>query len=467
MNRILELKRLAQKKIDEAKALVESGEYDKETFDSLVSETETIKAQISDLEKVSDFDGVFDYVEEDDSDVTPNSTKAMPSANGENKTFNVAYEMKFGNESAAQIQILRELVGNDYKQKLLDQDKAYAKYLRGGTELLELNEVKLLKQQIFPFEEISELIKAGMSFSEMKATMVEAQGSLGGYAVPAQRQSEILAPLPGLTAVRGNGAVVVKLDSGNSVEFVEYTGRSADGRYAGALRGQWGSETQSPDPQNATLGMKQVTADVYTYKVPMSTSLVEDASNLVNIINADISNTLAMDEDEAFLIGDGVGKPYGILPNSVNAMSLNEVNSGGASALTSDGLLALRRGILAQYRNNGQATFIGNSDTFGDIETLKADGSTGEYRFQEMIDNGTLLRSAVAESEAMPDVGSNTFPLIYGNLAGYYIVERSGLTIARYQDSNTGINKVEFHVRRRVGGRVVKPWMFAVQKVAS
>jgi HK97 family phage major capsid protein len=52
-------------------------------------------------------------------------------------------------------------------------------------------------------------------------------------------------------------------------------------------------------------------------------------------------------------------------------------------------------------------------------------------------------------------------------MAGYTIVERAGLTIARYQDSNTGINKVEFHVRRRVGGRVERPWMFSVQEVAA
>ncbi|MCA9940550.1 MAG: phage major capsid protein, partial [Anaerolineales bacterium] len=56
---------------------------------------------------------------------------------------------------------------------------------------------------------------------------------------------------------------------------------------------------------------------------------------------------------------------------------------------------------------------------------------------------------------------------IFGAMMGYYIVEKPGMTIARYQDSGTGPNKVEFHVRKKLGGRPVKLWLFAVQKVAE
>jgi hypothetical protein len=47
------------------------------------------------------------------------------------------------------------------------------------------------------------------------------------------------------------------------------------------------------------------------------------------------------------------------------------------------------------------------------------------------------------------------------------VVERLGLSIQRFQDSNTGPNKVEYHVRRRIGGRVEQSWKFAVQKVGA
>jgi len=70
-------------------------------------------------------------------------------------------------------------------------------------------------------------------------------------------------------------------------------------------------------------------------------------------------------------------------------------------------------------------------------------------------------------SEAMPDAATNVYPLLFGWMMGYDIVERLGMTIQRFQDSNTGPNVVEYHLRKRVGGRVERPWMFAVQKCAT
>lgn len=380
-------------------------------------------------------------------------------------TMKALYTMRFGDDNAVKTAVLTDLIGSNYQQRIWDQTAAFAKYLRGGESALDRDEYKMLKSQVFAFEDITTMIQNGFDVKSIKSTMVEAQGTLGGFAVPTTMQSEILRRLPGLTAVRGAGATVINLTTGNSTEFVELTG--GNDRYTSGLRGAWGTETQSPAEKNLTLGMKTITADVYTYKVPMSQSLVEDAGNLVSLLQDEAAMTLAMDEDDAFLIGDGVGKPLGILPASANALSLTEVVSTSAAALTANGIKALKRGIAAQYRRSG--VFIGNSDTFGAIELL-VDGN-GNYllvdKNNDLTDQDVLLSRRVFESEAMPDVAAGTFPLIFGNMAGYYIVERSGMTVARYQDSNTGINKAEYHFRRRVGGRVAKPWMLAVQKVAA
>ena len=67
----------------------------------------------------------------------------------------------------------------------------------------------------------------------------------------------------------------------------------------------------------------------------------------------------------------------------------------------------------------------------------------------------------------MPATGAGTYPLIYGDFSGYFIAERLGMAVQRYNDSNTGINVVEFHVRRRIGGKLLEPWKLGVQKVAA
>jgi len=443
-------------KLAEARKAYESGEI--EQGNKLTKEAESIKSA---LDGLNDLDGIQESAAKVMRPTLPAGIQSQQSEPQENVTMKAVYVMRFGEDSTAKQAVLTDLLGGNYRQRIWDQSMAFAKYLRGGESALDRDEHKLLKMQIFAFEDIQTMIKNGYNVDTVKATMVEAQGTLGGFAVPSTMQSEIISRLPGLTAVRGGGATVVNLTTGNSTEFVELTGGNE--RYTSALRGAWGSETQSPAEKNLTLGLKTINADVYTYKVPMSQSLVEDAGNLVNILQEDAVTTMAMDEDDAFLIGDGVAKPMGILPGSLNALALTEINSGNASLLTADGIKSLKRGISAQYRRT--ASFIANTDTFLAIEKLK-DGQ-GQYLFADMTDQDQLLNRRSYESEAMPDIAANAFVIIFGNMAGYYIVERSGMTIARFQDSNTGINKVEYHFRRRVGGRVTKPWMFCVQKVAA
>jgi HK97 family phage major capsid protein len=373
------------------------------------------------------------------------------------------YALKFGAEDADQKAIMADIMGPDYRQQIAEQNVAFAKYLRWGDGMLELRERKLLMRKVFPWIQIEHLLKAGMTIGEIKTTMVEAQGSLGGYAVPPNVQAAIVARLPGLSVVRSAGANVVELTNGNAVDVPLYTGGTS--RYRGALRGTWGAETQTPGAKNATLGMVPVVAHVYTYKVGFSQTLVEDAANLVTLVQNDISDTLAIDEDEAFLIGDGTNKPYGILPGSANGNSLGTVNSGNASLLTADGLIGLSDGIDAQYMD--RARFVFNKATGTAIRKLK--NGSGEYLFdRDLVNNArTLLGYPFERSEAMPDVASSAYPVLFGDFSGYWIVQKAGLTIARFQDSGTGINTVEYHVRRRVGGRVVETWKFAAQYVSA
>lgn len=386
---------------------------------------------------------------------------SLPQVQAGNKGTDAVYVLRFGNEDEAIKAIYHDLLGADYRQLIVDQAMAYAKYLRAGERDLDARDRKALRTQIFPQATVKAMVAGGLDVSGIKSTMVEAEGTLGGYAVPPAQQAEIAARLPGLTAVRAGGARVVDLISGSSVDAPVYDG--GDARYVGALRGQWGNETAAPTAKNATMKSVTVVANLYTYKVPMSQTLVEDAANLVQIVTDDIVGTLAIDEDEAFLVGDGVGKPYGILPGGVNALGLAEVKTGAASALTAAGIKGLKRGVASQYRANG--VFVANSDTYGEAELLT--NGLGQYIFEDLSETGQLLMRKAVESEAMPDVGSNTYPLVFGDMTGYWIVQKAGLAIVRFQDSATGINQVEYHVRRRVGGRVVQTWKFAVQKVAA
>ena len=379
------------------------------------------------------------------------------------KTAEAAHMLRYTEETAAQKAILSDLIGSNYQQLLYEQNVAFGRYLRGGERILSNAEVKALRIMYFPIGKVTNLIRdGGFSVGAIKATQVEAIGELGGFAVPPNVQAEIDSRLPGMTAVRGGGARVVQLVSSNSIEIPQYEGNSD--RWIGLIRGQWGTETQTPAEKNFKVKMVPVIADIYTYKVPFSRSLVEDAANLVSLVQKDIVTTAAIDEDEANLVGDGAGKPLGLLPGGANTLGLKEVVSGAAAALTAAGIKKLKRGVASQYRSNGR--WVANGDTYSAIETLTY-VADGEYVFPDLSETEKLLARQAMESGAMPDIAAGTFPLLFGDMSGYTIVERLGMSIERFMDSYTGINKVEFHVRRRVGGRLEKPWLFAVQKVSA
>jgi len=361
-----------------------------------------------------------------------------------------------------QYKAVTELYGDDYRRINSDQNRSFESFIR-AKGFVTGEDDKMLRRMYWPLRYTAEMLKSGMSVERIKATMVEGVDVLGGYAVPPERGDMILRRSAGLTAVRAAGATVVRTNS-KMIEWLEIT--NGNDQYPSALRGSYGSETQNPTEDNFDTGLKQIPVHIYTYKVPFSVSLLEDAENIVQIFTELVSDTLAMDEDRDFLIGDGANKARGILPGQLNANGLSEVNSGDANLVTMDGVKKLRRGVASQYRMAGRSSFIGNNDTGEDIELLK--DADNRYFFPDgLTPNGSFLGGSWRESEALASPAANLFPLVFGDISGYAIVERLGLTIQRYNDSNTGVNKVEYHIRRRIGGDVIQPWKMAVQKIAA
>jgi HK97 family phage major capsid protein len=268
-----------------------------------------------------------------------------------------------------------------------------------------------------------------------------------------------------LTAVRGGGALVVQTAS-NMVEWIKVTG--GGDRYPSSMRGQWGDETTAGTADNFELGLVQIPVHIYSYPVDFSRALLEDAANLEQIFTNLVADTLAIDEDEAFLIGDGANKPRGILPASANGDSLTEKAlslNGTGSDVTVEGVKGLRRGVASQYRSKTRASWIANSSTGETIELFQ-DGE-GRFYYQYLEHGEYFLQTPWRESEAMPDIGANTYPMVFGDLSGYAIVERLGMAIERFHDSNTGVKKYRFAIYRRLGGRLIEPWKISVGKVAT
>jgi HK97 family phage major capsid protein len=441
-----------------------------------LDEAETLTRQASALKALDDMQPAAPAAEKKGAPArlpfAPSENDAPAAADSaQNAAIKTWFVKRFGELPRAAEQIAGELYdGEDYTALTWAKHADFRRYLQRGEYDARLSRTVLLTP-----EQILDSAAHGLTVGEIKATMVEANDELGGYLAPEDFRTAIVQRLPGMTVVRPLANVVTT--SRDRITMPTSTGGTS--RYTGAVRVTWVEENPGATEAatNATFGQLGIPVHTVMAHTDLSRNLLEDAAfNLVDYLSRQYAEAMAIDEDEQFLVGNGVGKPQGILTGTAASGApangdVTTVNSGHASLLTADGLVKVPYGLAGQYRQAG-ARWAGNKATLQAISLLK-DGD-GRYLFRPHADNlaagqPTLLQGyPVLESEALPDVGANKYPLIFGNFTGYAIVDRIGLAIERYSDSTTAkTNTVVFVARRRLGGQVTEGWRFVVQKVAA
>ena len=204
--------------------------------------------------------------------------------------------------------------------------------------------------------------------------------------------------------------------------------------------------------------------------------LLQDADFDIGAWLEDEVNTeFAYQEGVAFISGDGVNKPRGILTfdaTTENALAVDkrhplgpvsEVNTEAAADLSVDGILDLASDLPAE--RSGGAGYYANRKTIGRVRKMK--DSEGRPIWQPSLEAGTpanLNGHACRELSGMPDIAANAIPLIFGNVAnGYRVFDRAGTFVLR--DPYTKKPNVLFYTTKRVGGGVWDPSWLRYQRV--
>lgn len=402
-----------------------------------------------------------------------------PAASVEGGAIKAAYIMQFGKDLDSDIkQIYKELYGTDNYPMLRAAKMADVNnYLRSKNYV-----PKLEKQVLLAPEQIMAAIVSGVPVSSgtysLKATQIEAQDSLGGVLVPEEINQEWVQRAPGLTVVRARARKFNT--SRDALSFIVRTGGNK--KYIGAIRSKMTSESPSAGSynSNATFGKVAIPVHVNLTKVFVSKSMLEDAGvdMLRDVLMPEFTAEAAINEDQKFLTGSGADEPQGILRDLTTGGPYNvdivTQNSGAGAAITFDALVNMPFTLAGQYRSRKSTSvaFAFTSTTAGLISQLK-DG-TGRYLWAEMYGNNavgnpdTLRGWAYAETEQLPEVAANAYPIIFGDWSGYRVVDRIGMSVQRYDDSALAdTDSVAFYVRRRFGGQVVEGWKLAVMKVST
>jgi HK97 family phage major capsid protein len=185
--------------------------------------------------------------------------------------------------------------------------------------------------------------------------------------------------------------------------------------------------------------------------------LYDNAFNLENYIITQFGKALANAEEDAFLNGDGKGKPTGIF----------DANGGGqtvatlTAALKSDDLLDLVYGLKRPYRKS--ASFIMNDATLAQIRKLK--DNNGAYIWQPSYQAGEPDRvlgykvqtSAYAPSDAIS----------FGDYSYYNIGDRGARSFKQLNELFAGNGMIGMVAKERVDGKLILPEAVKVLKLKA
>lgn len=274
----------------------------------------------------------------------------------------------------------------------------------------------------------------------------------GGFVVPEEMDNTISRVLSTVSAVRGISRVV-------TISGASYNTLISQG----GANGGWAAEREARSSTSTpTLAEIDVPAMELYANPAITQTLLDDASlNIEQWLADEVAITFAEMEGAAFVSGDGVKRPRGILSYGTVANasyawgSIGFVKTGAAADFAAsnpiDNVMDLFGALRPAYRNNG--TFVSNDATITALRKFK--DSTGNLIWAPpTVDNPqTIVGKPVVTDENMPSVGAGAFPLAFGDFQrGYLIVDRVGTRVLR--DPFTNKPYVQFYTTKRVGGGV-------------
>lgn len=288
---------------------------------------------------------------------------------------------------------------------------------------------------------------------EQKSSLNLGTNSAGGYVVAPEYSTQIIEKITEISPMR-QAARVVSIGT-TEVLFPVVTTK---------LSGGWVTETgQRPDSQPVFDQIK-IEAHEHAVVVPISQQLIEDSFiDLQAYLSGQIAEQFALAEAQAFISGDGDGKPFGFLHNPA-LFGQQELAQNADFETVVAAVIDLFYKLKTGYSRN--AAWMMNRKTMGIIRKA-ADTTVKGAMWSDGLADGTpprLLGRPVFEAPDMPDLESSatpaedTFPIALGDWStAYTIIDRIGVQLMRddYTGADNGI--VKMRARRRVGGRLLQP----------
>jgi len=265
----------------------------------------------------------------------------------------------------------------------------------------------------------------------------------GGYMISEQMETTIIAKIRDFSPVR-QVASKSTISTGNGLKIPREGNADFEAGWVG-------ERTSRPITGTADLEMVRITLHEMYAQPSATQQLIDDpAFNFEGYINQRVADLMSRKEGYAFINGDGINQPEGLLISS-------QVGT-FTDTLDFDALIGIQAELRQEFAI--RANFMMNRQTLAYIRTLK--DSNNQYLWQPSTQIGkpnTILGDNYILADDMPNATSSgtlvtgATPILYGDFSAYRIVDKQGIRTLR--DPYTAKPNVLFYTTKQVGGMVI------------
>lgn len=291
------------------------------------------------------------------------------------------------------------------------------------------------------------------NFRQVSDVLSEGVDANGGYLVPEEYDSRLIDTLTEENIMRKLGHTITT--SGEHKINIAATKPAA----------AWIDEGGALSFGDATFA--QINLDAHKLHVAVKVTeelLYDNAFGLESYIIEQFGKALSNAEEDAFLNGDGVGKPLGLLSDKGGGeVAITTVS---ATAITADEIINLVYSLKRPYRKN--AKFIMNDQTIAALRKLK--DNNGAYLWQPSLQAGEVDRLfgyEVYTSPYVPIIAAGKPVIAFGDFSYYNIGDRGTRSFAELKELYAGNGMVGFVAKERVDGKLILPEAVQILKMKA
>ena len=265
----------------------------------------------------------------------------------------------------------------------------------------------------------------------------------GGYLVPDEYEKKLISALEEENVFRPLATKIQTSSGDRKIPVITQKGEAS-----------WMEEEEAYSLSDDSFGQIALSAYKVGTAIKISEELLNDSVfDLPSYIAKEFARRIGSKEEEAFLIGDGKGKPTGIFNATGGA---EDGTSTSTANITFDDVMELFYSLRSPYRK--KAVWVLNDSTVKALRKLK--DNTGNYIWSPSVQAGvpdTILNRPYKTSSYVPEIKAGNKCMAFGDFSYYWVADRQGRSFKKLNELFAMTGQVGFLASQRLDGKLILP----------